>query len=78
MWTEPCAMCWVDICVCLQIFKKVKQVKKDKKKKKLKSASSWTLNMRATKRIPVFVSVGEFHFYFSFIFFNVLFVSFCF
>lgn len=33
MWTEPCAMCWVDICVCLQIFKKEKRVKKDKKKK---------------------------------------------
>lgn len=30
MWTEPCAMCWVDICVCLQIFKKAKQMKKKK------------------------------------------------
>lgn len=24
-------MCWVDICVCLQIFKKAKQMKKKKK-----------------------------------------------
>ncbi len=24
---------WIDICVCLQIFKKAKQVKKDEKKK---------------------------------------------
>lgn len=58
MWTEPCAMCWVDICVCLQICKKAKQVEKKKhiKKKKfknrLKSASSRTLNTRATKINP--------------------------
>lgn len=75
---------YVDWAVCnvlgryLSVFRflrkrsKWKKTKK-KQKKKLKSASSWTLNTRATKRIPVFVNVKAgkliFTFHLSFLMF---------